>query len=171
MSRNPGAPLLVWSWIGIPALACIAATILLATPLRLWIFTLPEPVLPMVLAFAWATIRPSLMGPIVLMGLGLFNDLLWGGPFGLWAACLLLAYGVTLAGRSLMVGQGMEVSWAWYAIVCLIAIIAAWALMALVSGAPANLVSVFWQFLATAALYPFADHLTDRFADADVRFR
>jgi rod shape-determining protein MreD len=34
-----------------------------------------------------------------------------------------------------------------------------------------NIFGVCWQFLATAALYPFAHRLIERFEDADVRFR
>jgi rod shape-determining protein MreD len=34
-----------------------------------------------------------------------------------------------------------------------------------------SLIAVFWQFLATVLLFPFAQSLVDRFEDADVRFR
>jgi rod shape-determining protein MreD len=34
-----------------------------------------------------------------------------------------------------------------------------------------NLIAVGWQFLVTAALYPFAHILIERYEDADVRFR
>ena len=34
-----------------------------------------------------------------------------------------------------------------------------------------SLLAVFWQFLVTALLFPFAHRLIDRFEDADVRFR
>ncbi len=47
---------------------------------------LPEPVFPMAPAFAWAMIRPSVLAPLVLLVMGLFLDLLWGGPIGLWAS-------------------------------------------------------------------------------------
>ena len=40
-------------WIVYPALTAIAVTVLLAIPLRLFGLSLPEPVLPIVLAFAW----------------------------------------------------------------------------------------------------------------------
>jgi rod shape-determining protein MreD len=34
-----------------------------------------------------------------------------------------------------------------------------------------SLLAVFWQFLVTALLFPFAHRLIERFDDADVRFR
>ncbi len=77
-------------WIGYPALIAAAATILFAIPLRLFGLTLPEPVWPMVLAFAWPLIRPSMLAPAVLFGLGVFLDFFWGGQTGMWALSLLL---------------------------------------------------------------------------------
>jgi rod shape-determining protein MreD len=53
-------PLRLWGWIVLPALLAVFATVLMATPVRLFGFGLPEPVWPMALAFAWPVIRPSI---------------------------------------------------------------------------------------------------------------
>ena len=74
------------------------ATILLGIPLHVFTLQLPEPVFPLALAFAWAVIRPSILAPFGILLLGLFLDVFWGGPLGLWALCLLVAYGISLAG-------------------------------------------------------------------------
>ena len=103
-----------WSWLGLPALAAVAATLLLAAPVRVFGFPLPEPVFAVALAFAWAAIRPSMLGPAALLLLGLFDDFLWGGPLGLWPFALVCVYGLTLGGRALMAGQGPVVMAAWY---------------------------------------------------------
>jgi rod shape-determining protein MreD len=73
-------PLEPWRWLGVPALVAVVATIVFAIPIKVFGLQLPEPVFPMVLAFAWAVIRPSVIAPFVLMLLGLFLDLFWGGP-------------------------------------------------------------------------------------------
>ena len=52
-------------WIVYPALAAVAATVVFATPVELFGLTLPEPVFPMVLAFAWPLIRPSMTAPAI----------------------------------------------------------------------------------------------------------
>ena len=44
-------------WLGGPMLICVLATVLLATPLRVFGLALPEPVFPLAMAFAWAVIR------------------------------------------------------------------------------------------------------------------
>src|SRR5690606_27819707 len=89
-------------WLGGPFMACIVATLVLAVPLRLFGFRLPEPVFAFIPAFAWAVIRPSVLGPLLLLLLGLFLDLFWGGSLGLWAVSLVAAYGLTLITRSAM---------------------------------------------------------------------
>src|ERR1700761_6484160 len=98
-------------------LQAIGATIAFGSPLRAISLKLPEPVFPMVLAFAWAVIRPSVLAPFAILIVGLFLDIFWGGPLGLWALCLLIAYGMALAGRSMMAGQNRIILWAWYALI------------------------------------------------------
>lgn len=160
-----------WRWLGVPMVQALAATLLLALPIRFWGLALPEPVFAMPVAFAWAVIRPSMLAPFGVALMGFFMDLLWGGPLGLWAVCLLIAYGVALGGRAMLAGQSRGMMWAWYGVLTALAMSAGYLFTMLdVKGMPSPL-SVFWQFLATVVLYPFADRLIERFEDADVRFR
>jgi rod shape-determining protein MreD len=143
----------------------------LATPFRVFGLRLPEPVFPMVLAFAWAIIRPSLLGPFALLLGGLFLDLLWGSPLGLWGLCLLLAYGGALVSRSLMAGRSAPVLGVWYMGFTAIAFTSAYLFVMLRSHVTPNLTGAVCQFGATLVLYPFAHMLIARFEDADPRFR
>eukprot|EP01035_Chromulina_nebulosa_P005370 gene5370-7287_t len=43
--------------------------------------------------------------PSIVLVLGLFLDIYWGGALGMWAVALLVAYAVTLAMRNMMTGQ------------------------------------------------------------------
>lgn len=164
-------PLAPWVWLGVPILQVMLATVLLAIPMRFWGLALPEPVFALPVVFAWAVIRPSMLAPIGVMLMGLFLDLLWGAPQGLWAVCLLLPYGAVLAGRSILAGQPRLIMWGWYAAAILLALGAGYLFTMLNAQSSPDLFSVGWQFLATVVLYPFADRLIDRFEDADVRFR
>ena len=158
-------------WLGGPLLLCVVATLVLATPIRVFGLALPEPVFGLVPAFAWAMIRPSILPPFALLLLGLYMDVLWGGPTGLWPACLLVAYAPVLVLRNVLAGQGFIIMWAWYAAACALAFGFGIYLLMLDSGEVPNLIAVGWQFLVTAALYPFAHTLIERYEDADVRFR
>ena len=138
-------------WLGGPMLICVLATVLLATPLRVFGLALPEPVFPLAMAFAWAVF--------------------WGGPQGLWPLCLLAAYAAVLAARRLIMGQDFLFMWGWYGLVIAAAFGAGFVLMSMDAGAPPNVLAVVWQYLATLALFPFAHRLVERYEDADVRFR
>ena len=164
-------PLDPWRWLGIPLIQALAATVLFGIPLRVFTLQLPEPIFPMAVVFAWAVIRPSVLAPVGVLLMGLFLDLFWGAPLGFWALCLMLAYGVVLAGRNMMAGQSRAILWAWYAIVTATAMAAGYLFTMLDTNGMPSLVSVGWQFLATILLYPFTHRLIEMFEDADVRFR
>ena len=170
-SRNTTQTLQPWRWIAVPALLSICATVVLAAPFRLFGLGLPQPMFPLALAFAWAVIRPSILGPLALFVLGLFDDFFWDGPLGLWALALICAYGLALSGRSLMAGQGSVVMGAWYAAACCLGVGVAFAFASLVAHERPNLFAVLWQLLWTMALYPVVLWLVNRFEDADPRFR
>jgi rod shape-determining protein MreD len=158
-------------WLGVPLLQALAATVLFGIPLRLWGLQLPEPVFAMPVVFAWAVIRPSVLAPMGILIMGLFLDLFWGGSMGLWPLCLLIAYGVLLAGRSMMAGQSRTILWVWYGIVTGIALLSGYLFIMLDDRAMPSFAAVGWQYLATLVLFPFAYRLIDMFEDADVRFR
>ncbi|RZJ87645.1 MAG: hypothetical protein EON88_22565, partial [Brevundimonas sp.] len=113
-------------WIVYPALITAAVTFVLATPVKVFGLSLPEPIIPMVLAFAWPLIRPSIVAPLVLMALGLFLNLILGGPLGLWSLSLLAIYAVVLVSRSFLIGQDTAILFVWYAACCGLAFLLAW---------------------------------------------
>jgi len=158
-------------WIGAPMLQALAATLVLSVPLRVWGLRLPEPVFAMPVVFAWAVIRPSVLAPFGVLIMGLAMDLLWGGALGFWALNLLIAYGVLLAGRSMMAGQSHTILWIWYGVVAGIAVLSGYLLVMLDDRTMPSLVSVAWQYGWTVLLFPFAYRLIDMYEDADVRFR
>jgi len=150
-------------------LASLAGTLLLMTPLRIAGLSLPEPVFPMVLAFAWAVIRPSVVGPLALLATGLLLDLLWGAPLGLWGLALLMAYGGAVVSRGLVTGRGTLMLSVWYLVLTVIAFTSAYITTMLRARVAPDLPSVLWQFLATLALFPLAQRLIAFFEDAEIR--
>ena len=158
-------------WIVIPALVTVAVTILLATPVELFGLNLPEPVVPMVLAFSWPLIRPSITAPLVLTGLGLLLDVLTYGPLGLWALALLAIYAVVLASRSFLIGQDTAVLFAWYAACCTLAFLLVYLVRMIIDHNAASILALIGQVVPTLLLFPLANHMIERFEDGDVRFR
>ena len=160
-------------WIVYPALLTVAVTMLLATPVELFGLHLPEPVIAMVLAFAWPLIRPSVIAPLVLMALGLFLDIFWGpqGALGLWALALLAIYAVVLGSRAFLIGQDTAVLFVWYAACCGLAFLVCYLVVTVKSGTPPSLISLIGQVVPTLLLFPLANGMIERFDDGDVRFR
>jgi rod shape-determining protein MreD len=158
-------------WIFIPAGVTLVVTILLATPVELFGLHLPEPVIPMVLAFAWPLIRPSIIAPLVLALLGLLLDILTYGPLGLWGLALLAIYAVVLASRSFLIGQDTAVLFAWYGACCTLAFLMAYVVVSVIARNPPSLLSLIGQVVPTLLLFPFANQMIERFEDGDVRFR
>lgn len=172
MSRHQAArPLAPWAWLLLPAVLCVAATLIFGTPLKVLGLRLPEPVFFMVLPFAWAMIRPSVLGPLVLLVSGLFLDLYSGAPLGLWAFCLLLVYGGVVFARQLMAGAGPGGLCAWYLGWTAAAFGSAYLVLMFSAHVKPDLVAVGFQFVATAVLFPLSYRLIEVFEDADPRFR
>ncbi|HEY2707933.1 MAG TPA: hypothetical protein VGI95_07755 [Caulobacteraceae bacterium] len=158
-------------WLGAPLFVCMIATVIFDVPLRIFGLSVPQPVFPLSMAFAWALIRPSVLPPFALLTLGLFLDVFWGGPQGLWPLCLLSTYAAVLAVRRLIMSQDFIVMGASYAAAIGLAFAVGYALMATVTGVAPNLVALAAQYIATLILFPFAHRLIGRYEDADVRFR
>jgi rod shape-determining protein MreD len=171
MSSLTVRPLNPIEWLGVPAMACAVVSLLFAVPARLFGLELPEPVFPLAAAFAWAVIRPSVLPPFVLLGLGLFLDLLWGGPLGLWPICLLIAYAPVLFVQRSASQLDFVGLWATYGVACAASLGAGWVLVSVRAGTAVNMIAVVWQYVATMLLFPIAFLVIQRYGRADVRFR
>ena len=158
-------------WILYPLLIALAATVVLATPIKLFGLSLPEPVLLTPLAFAWPLIRPSMLAPGALFLGGAFLDLFWGAPLGLWTFCLMAVYGSILLCRNLLAGQETRALFIWYAAATVGAFLLAYLIVTLRVGNPPSLLSLVGQIVPTLLVFPAADWLIQRFDDTDVRFR
>jgi rod shape-determining protein MreD len=111
------------------------------------------------------------LAPMAIVVMGLILDIVWGGPLGLWALILLVAYALVLGGRSMSAGQSRGALWVWYGFVTAFSMGLGFMIVAVRDHAMPGLLSLGWQYLATLILYPFAHRLIDMFEDADVRFR
>jgi rod shape-determining protein MreD len=158
-------------WVVYPALICLALAIAFATPVRFLGFPPPEPVFPMMLAFAWPLIRPSMVGPVVLFFLGLFEDYLFNTPTGLWTLGLLGVYGVILVTRHLIIGQDHSVLFGWWLGAVGGAFTFDYLLVWAINQTAPSLIGFILQLAVTLCLFPFSNGLVQRFDDGDVRFR
>ena len=87
-----------------PALLAVLAVILTNLPVSVTAGLLPPPVLALAPIYYWVLVRPDLMPPVVVLMIGLLEDLLSGGPPGLWAAGCLAAYALADRERDIFAG-------------------------------------------------------------------
>src|SRR5687768_8811286 len=77
-----------------PVLLAILLVIVANLPVSVTGGLVPAPLLALAPIYFWVIVRPGLMPPIAVLLIGLFEDLLSGGPPGIWATGFLAAYGL-----------------------------------------------------------------------------
>jgi len=75
-----------------PVLVALLLVIIANLPISFTGGLLPAPALALVAIYFWGLNRPRLMPPFAVLAIGLAEDLLSGGPPGLWATGFLAAY-------------------------------------------------------------------------------
>ncbi len=136
-----------------PAVVGMVVTLTLALFLHAAPTRLPQgpdllPLLPLMTLYIWSCRRPDFVSPAVIFLVGLLQDLLIGGPMGVWAFSYLVAFGV--ARHRDVDAQGLDPGPATvrFAALAAIAFLVAWltasaALGALVGGGPLLAEAVF----------------------------
>lgn len=171
IARGGLRPISPGQWILAPMAASLGASILLALPVRIAGLQLPEPVFALVPAFVWALGKPQVLPPFALLILGLALDLLWGGPIGVWPSSLIVAYALTLSSRRILAGQEFIALWGAFGLACVAGLAAGFLLVTIRAGHAPNLLGVGLQFLVSAAMFPFAWRLIERYEATDARYR
>ncbi|MDX1580283.1 MAG: rod shape-determining protein MreD, partial [Alphaproteobacteria bacterium] len=69
------------------------------------------PALALIAVYYWTVQRPDLMAPAAAFLIGLWKDILLGGPLGLMAVLLLLARTFVVNQRQFVAGQAFLVGW------------------------------------------------------------
>ena len=87
-----------------PVTLAILSVILINLPVSVTGGLVPPPVLALAPIYYWVLVRPDLMPPVAVLIIGLLEDLLSGGPPGLWAAGCLAAYALADRERDIFAG-------------------------------------------------------------------
>jgi rod shape-determining protein MreD len=90
----------------LPFLLTILLVVLINLPVSLTGHLMPAPSLALASVYYWSLVRPDLMTPAIVLAAGLLEDLLSGGPPGLWACGFLAAYVLTDRQRETLAGLG-----------------------------------------------------------------
>lgn len=88
----------------VPCLTAVLLVMLVNLPVSLTGGLAPEPLLALTAVYFWALIRPGLMPPFAVLIIGLLEDLLSGGPPGVWASGFMAAYALVDRQRDNLAG-------------------------------------------------------------------
>jgi rod shape-determining protein MreD len=135
----------------VPAGTVFLALLLMALPLPLAWGVMPN--LALLFVALWASIQPRLMPAWGAFLLGLFADLLFGGPVGIWA----FLFAATVVGVRLIEasteGHTLAFDWALAGLMALAAHLLAWQLLGFL-GSSAPVAPFLAQAALTALAYP-----------------
>lgn len=137
-----------------PTLLGLIGVIILALPIRLFEGFLPTPVIPLVVVFFWSIYGPDYLPSLSVFFIGLLQDLLTGGPLGLWAAVYLAAQFIVLSQRPYFLGREQKVVWIGFAFAAAGASLILWLVMSLMSGVLLPVRALLFQMVATVMIYP-----------------
>jgi rod shape-determining protein MreD len=88
----------------LPLLCGFAAVIISNLPLSVTNGLVPAPLLGLVPVYFWCLVRPDLMTPAAVFLIGLLEDIVSGGPPGVWTLAFVAAYAVIARQRDAFAG-------------------------------------------------------------------
>ncbi|MEL6378454.1 MAG: rod shape-determining protein MreD [Pseudomonadota bacterium] len=137
-----------------PFVLGLFGVILLALPVRLAEGLIPMPILPLVMIYFWTLYEPEKLPASLVFVLGLLQDALGGGPFGLWSTVYLLVQFGVVSQRGYFLGRDTKVVWLGFAIVAVAAGIVVWLVLSLIARGLLPLTGISLQILVTICVYP-----------------
>ena len=99
----------------VPLICGLLAAMIGNIPLTILPGKVPPPLLALVPVYFWCLVRPDLMTPAAALAIGFAEDLLSGGPPGVWTLAFVLTYALVarqrdsfagLSGLAVVVGFG-----------------------------------------------------------------
>jgi rod shape-determining protein MreD len=90
----------------VPFFCGLVAVLISNIPLTLLGGLVPAPLLGLIPVYFWCLVRPDLMTPAAALVIGIFEDIMAGGPPGVWTLAFVLTYAVVARQRDSFAGLG-----------------------------------------------------------------
>ena len=123
----------------------------------------------LIIAFYWAIYRPDLFPAIAAFFLGLWQDILVGGPVGLYSIILLLTNWVIVSQRRFFQDKSFVIIWSSFSMVSLATATLSWIIVCGLNVTFVSPVAVFFQASLTIGAFPFVAWLLARVQHALLR--
>lgn len=140
----------------IPVTLAILGVLVANFPVSFFGGHLSPPLLGFMPLYFWAIVRPDLMTPFWAFVLGVLEDLLSGGPPGVWAAAFLAAYALIDRERDMFAGFSGIGALMGFAAAALVTCVTAYAIVCLLYWTVLPLAPVTTELAMTVIVYAFA---------------
>lgn len=112
------------------------------------------PMLTLIAVYHWSLFRPDLLPIGAIFVLGLIQDLLGGGPMGIYTLMLLIVHGMVISQRKFLFRKPFFITWIGFAMFGALAELAAWLLASLTDLVVLDFRNFLFQYLITLGLFP-----------------
>lgn len=137
-----------------PFFSVVFCILLTMVPFGLSSGYLAPPSFALIAIYIWILVRPGLMTPASVFLLGVFQDLVWGGPVGLWGMVFLAVWAFTVSQRRFLEGRGFGLIWAGFGVVAIGSGLLAWIIASVFYGVPMPVIPILSQTVLSFAVYP-----------------
>ena len=88
----------------IPVVLCLISVVTANTPITLLGGWMPSPLFALMPIYFWCLVRPDLISPAWVLVIGVLQDILSGGPPGIWAVSFVVMYAAVDRMRETLAG-------------------------------------------------------------------
>ncbi len=141
-------------WIAIPVSLSLVFILLGLVPVGVGTGGTIAPIFTLTVVYFFAVHRPEFFPPWAVFFVGIVQDVMSGGPMGLFTVVLLAGYGLTHAQRLFLIGRGFSTMWMGFAVVCGLAAAISWFGASVHYGFVVNPLPLLMQAGITALVYP-----------------
>jgi rod shape-determining protein MreD len=137
-----------------PLVTTFLIVVVAAVPTRLPLLGLVAPSLTLIAVYYWTVYRPDLMGAVLILALGLLQDLLIGGPPGVTPFVLLVVYLAVVSQRRFFSGRSFGLVWWGFMLISTGAATLTWITHVVLTGTLLDPRAAGVGLLLTILLYP-----------------
>ena len=140
----------------LPTATTAAAAAFSVQPVHLPGYESLTPAYTLMAVYHWTAYRPDLLPPLAIFLIGVGFDLFAGGPLGVTPLLLLLARGLVLHHRRLLMDKNFSRVWGGFSLLAAAAMLWQWALHCLLAMGLVECCSSIFQTVLTISLFPLA---------------
>jgi len=137
----------------VPVLCGLFCAFLTNIPVSFLGGAVPPPLLALVPVYYWCLVRPDLMTPAAALAIGFAEDVLSGGPPGVWTLAFVLTYALVARQRDSFAGLSGIAAVLGFAAAALAACACAWLTVALLHAQLPPLTPILSELAMTVLFY------------------